>query len=381
MFQASMRMTRCEAGARDGSALSYSGYFKGITQVISRGGYGLLVDATARRLARDVLLSDIEEILIYAEKHGSDCHPARIEVMVSGICVPFVMNVAVSARGKARLCSEFDLLQHLGRKYDFPFLPQAYFFGEASCSSGHNGEADTSLPMFLADWFEGYHEFHLSVDREDGSQGLVVWDTDKGHYHLRPSHSSQIYRQAARILTLYYDVETFEQIFPWHHAAGDFIVKAAEESLDVRLVTARQYGSMMDRSEVVSAHEGLLFFLLNLSLRMRLDRLDGVGAVVWADDDCLGASLEGFVEGLRTKEQDKTIHVGFVNGFLQHCRSLCKEDLSDMFEALADACDQAAPDMPVIRGHLKRHISRFHSAFQGLEDSRFLTTTRPKTSL
>ena len=376
-----MRMTRCEAGARDGSALSYSGYFKGITQVISRDGYGLLVDATARRLARDVLLSDIEEILIYAEKHGSDYHPARIEVMVGDVCVPFVMNVGVTARGKARLCSEFDVLQHLGRKYDFPFLPLAYFYGEASCSSGHNGEADTSIPMFLADWFEGYHEFHLSVDSEDGSQGLVLWDTDKGHYHLRPSHSSQIYRQAARILTLYYDVETFEQIFPWHHAAGDFIVRAAEESLDVRLVTARQYGSMMDRSEGVSAHEGLLFFLLNLSLRMRLDRLDGVGAVAWADDDCLGASLEGFVEGLRTKEQNKTIRVGFLNGFLQHCHSLGKEDLSDRCEALVNACDQAAPDMPVIRAQLKRHISRFHSALQDLEDSRFLTTRTPKTSL
>jgi len=376
-----MRVTRCEAGARDGSALSYSGYFKGITQVISRDGYGLLVDATARKLARNISLSDIEEILVYAEKHGSDYHPARIEVMVGDVCVPFVMNVGVTARGRARLCNEFDVLQHLGRKYDFPFLPRAYFYGEASCSSEHNGEADTSLPMFLADWFEGYHEFHLSVDREDGSQGLVLWDTDKGHYHLRPSHSSQIYRRAARILTLYYDVETFEQIFPWHHAAGDFIVRAAEESLDVRLVTARQYGSMMDRSEGVSAHEGLLFFLLNLSLRMRLDRLDGVGAVAWADDGCLDATLQGFLEGLRVHERKGMIDTGFVEDFVKQCGSVTKGDLSERFHALIDACDQAAPDMPVIRGHLKRHISRFHSAFQGLEDSRFLTTARPETTL
>lgn len=375
-----MRVTRCEAGAADDLALSYSQYFKGITDVISKDGYRLLVDATARQQERDISLADIEEILTYAEKHGSDYHPARIEVMVDGVCATFVMNVAVSARGKARLCNEFDVLQHLGRKYDFPFLPQAYFYGEASCSSGHNGEADTSLPMFLADWFEGYHEFHLSVDSEDGSQGLVLWDTDKGHYHLRPSHSSQIYRQAARILTLYYDVETFEQIFPWHHAAGDFIVKAAEESLDVRLVTARQYGSMMDRSEGVSAHEGLLFFLLNLSLRMRLDRLDGVGAVAWADDGCLDATLQGFLEGLRVHERKGMIDTGFVEDFVKQCSSVTKGALSERFHALIDACDQAAPDMPVIRGHLKRHISRFHSAFQGLEDSRFLTTTRPKTS-
>ncbi len=73
-----MRVTRCEAGAADDLALSYGQYFRGITDVISRDGYGLLVDATARRLARDVLLSDIQEILIYTEKHGSDYHPARV---------------------------------------------------------------------------------------------------------------------------------------------------------------------------------------------------------------------------------------------------------------------------------------------------------------
>jgi hypothetical protein len=353
--QAPMRLTRCETRPAHSPALSYGQYFEGITDVISRDGYRLLVDATARQLTEDISLADIDEILIYAEKHGSDYHPARIEVRVDDGSASFAMNVAVTSRGKARLSHEFEVVQHLNTKYDFPFLPRTYFQGEAALPS---------MLMFLADWFEGYHEFHLSIDKKDGSRKLVLWDPEKNNCYLSRPQAWQIYSQAARILTFYYDIETFEQIFPWHHAAGDFVVKAQEKSLDVRLVTARQYAPMLERSEGVSAHEALLFFLLNLSVRMRLDRLGGVGAVAWADDDCLDATLEGFVEGLRIKQGKGPINERFVNEFLQYLQCLAKEDLLYRFHALIDACDQAAPDIPVIICHLESHISKFHLALQ-----------------
>jgi len=340
-----------------GPVLTYGHYFRGITDVISKDGYSLLVDATGRQLARDIRVTDIEEIRIYSEKHGSDYHPARIEVVVEDFCVPFVMNVAITERGKVWLCREFEVLQHLNSKYDFPFLPRAYFQGEASAPS---------MLMFLADWFQGYHEFHLSIDKEDGSQRLVLWDADKGCYHIIWPLALQTYSKAAMVLTLYYDVETFEQIFPWHHAAGDFVAKVQEESLDVRLVTARQYAPMLEHSEGISVHEALLFFLLNLSVRMRLDRLDGDGPIAWADDGCVDATIEGFLEGLRIKQRKGFIDQGFTVGFLDYIGTLAREDLSYGFHALIDASDQTAPDIPVIRNHLEGHISRFHSALQNL---------------
>ena len=358
--QTPVRLTRCETDPAHGPALTYGQYLEGITDVISKDSYRLLIDATARQLAEDISLADIEHILIYAEKHGSDYHPARIEVRVNELRASFVMYVAVTSRGKARLSREFEVLQHLNTKYEFPFLPETYFQGEAF---------SPSMLMFLADWFEGYHEFHLSVDKKDGSQKLVLWDTEKTPCYLSRPQAWQIYREAARILTLYYNLETFEQIFPWHHAAGDFVVKTQKKSIDVRLITARQYAPMLERSEGVSVHEALLFFLLNLSIRMRLDRLDGVGAVAWADDDCVDATLEGFMEGLRMKQAKGFIDEGFVNGFMQYLCSLAKGDLSYGFYALVDACDQAAPDIPVIRSHLERHISNFHLALQSLRDS------------
>lgn len=357
----SLRLTRGGTPSASGPSVTLGQYFRAIKNVISRDTYGPLVDATASQLAEDVCLADVEVIRICAEKHGSDYHPARIEVTVNGACAAFVMNVAVTARGKDRLRREFSLLKYLNGKCDFPFLPQTYFQGEAFFSAGRDGG---SMVMFLADWFTGYHEFHLSIDESDGSRKLVVWNTVKGHQRLSPSQARQVYSQAAKIMTLYYDIETFEQIFPWHHAAGDFVVKTQDKSLDIRLVTARQYARMVDRSAGISVHEALLFFLLNLSVRMRLDRIDGVGGVAWADDECLGATLEGFVEGLRIKEGQGMVGRGFVDGFIQYARSLRKKDLADRFHALIDACDQAAPDIPVIRGHLESHVWKHHLALQ-----------------
>jgi hypothetical protein len=354
-----MRLTRSDPDPGQGPVVTYSQYFEGIEDVISKDGYGGLVDATARSLGKDISLDKINDIVIRSEKHGSDYHPARIEVMVGSVCAAFVMNVAVTARGKARLHQEFEVLEYLNRKYDFPFLPRSYFQGE----SFH-----TAMPMFLADWFQGYHEFHLSIDKEDSSQGLLLWDSEKGPYRLSRPQAQQVYHQSARILTLYYDLETFEQIFPWHHAAGDFVVKAQGETIDVKLITARQYAPMLEPSQGLSGQEALLFFLLNLSLRMRLDRLDGVGSVAWADDACVDATVGGFVGGLRAKEREGVVETGFVDRFVSYLSSLAIEGLTDGFSAIVDAYDQRAPDLPVIRGHCESHILKFRSVLQGLKE-------------
>ena len=354
-----LRLTRQEPDLQEELSPNYADYFNRIADVISRDGYGPLALAAATQLDRNVSVRDIQEIVVYSEKHGSDYHPARVEVLAGDQRAIFVMNVAVTRRGKAWVSREFDVLQHLHSKYHYPFLPRTYFLGEAS---------PPTMLMFLADWFQGYHEFHLSIHEEHGRQELLVWDAEKGRRWLSEPQAWETYRQAARILTLYYDLETFEQIFPWHHAAGDFVVKADQGSVDVKLVTARQYAPMVDSLEGVSVHDALLLFLLNLSLRMRLDRLDGVGSVAWSADDCVTATLEGFLSGLKTKEQQGIAPEGFTDGFLSHIRSLSKEALSEGFHTLVAAYDQTAPDMPVIRLHLERHISKTHASLQGLKN-------------
>jgi len=359
-----IRESRHELHPETANTLNYGDYFQGITKAISQDGFRRLADATTRLMGHHVLPTEIQEIRIIAEKHGSDYHPARVEVFSGGPCIPFVMNVAVTERGKARLKNEFDVLQHLESKFDYDLIPRVYFQSEVLFQTDQKGAGETRLSMFLADWFEGYHEFHPSIDSQYGTQKVVLWEGTRGKRHLDACQVPEVYGQAAKIMTLYYDLETFKQIYPWHHAAGDFVVKAQNDSILVKLITARQYASMIEPSEKISVWDALLFFLLNLSVRTRLDRLDGVGELVWAGDACVDATVEGFLDGIRIKERQDANAEGLVGGFLYHAMHLNKEDLSNMFHALVDACNPAAPDMPVIKTHLERHIVTFHQALQ-----------------
>ena len=348
----------------DGAPLAptYAHYFEGIRDVIFRNNCKHLCTAVTTKVGEEISPADIEEIRIYAEKHGSDYHPAKIEVIVAGGNIAtFVMNVAVTERGRERLYREFDVLKRLNRKgaaTGTPFLPVAYFQEETCglCRTDNSPDTDTPfMVMFLADWFQGYHEFHLSVEKRVGHHlGLVVWNTDRGTRLLSDTQAAGTYAQVARILTGYYDPQSFQQIFPWHHAAGDFVVRVHPEASEVRLVTARQYAPMV---EGVSVFDALLFFLLNLSLRTRLDRLDGVGDLVWAEDGCVAATLSGFLEGLTLDRAD-------VKDFISYTRETGQAGLHDRFAALVDACSADAPDIPVIRKNLNRHVTVFHEAIQ-----------------
>lgn len=148
------------------------------------------------------------------------------------------------------------------------------------------------LACFLADWFEGFHEFHLSLDPVDGIIKLILWNGSPSPFYLSKQQARSVYFEISNILTLFYNPRTYDQIFPWHHGAGDFVVKLDGGRIEVRLVTVRQYGPLAD-PEAMSVEEALVFFFLNLSLRMRLDRLDGVGEIAWAGEECLNSTWEG----------------------------------------------------------------------------------------
>ncbi len=341
---------------------TYGHYFEGIRDVIFRSGGKQLCAAATTQTGKQISPADIAEVRIYAEKHGSDYHPARIELFLAdGNMARFVMNVAVTERGRERLYREFDVLKRLNRKdaaAGTSFLPVVYFQDETGGPRRADHSPGTDPPvmvMFLADWFQGYHEFHLSVEKGAGHPlGLVVWNPDRPTRFLSDTQAAATYAQVARILTGYYDTRSFQQIFPWHHAAGDFVVRIRPEASEVRLVTARQYAPMV---EGVSVFDALLFFLLNLSLRTRLDRLDGVGDVAWAADGCVAATLSGFLEGLTLDRAD-------VKDFISYAKETGQAGLQDRFAALVDACSTDAPDIPVIRKHLNRHIAVFHEAIQ-----------------
>jgi hypothetical protein len=359
-----LRIDRLQSQRADRSALTYLQYFHAISSALSKDDYSRLIQAVGALTGKDISINHIKEIRIFSEKHGSDYHPARIEVRLPEKKVFFVMNVAATERGRRRLLNEFGVLQQLEKKYGYPYLPRVFFHDRFACGAHASDCKGASLAMFLGEWFGGYHEFHITCNKEDQEKKIVLWDGVEGNHFLLKGEVAHVYEEAARILTLYFDIKTFEQIFPWHHAAGDFIVTKDDVFPRVRLITARQYAPMLDPKGGLPEEEGLLFFFLNLSLRMRLDRLDGTGDVVWADVACLDATVQGFKKGLETQVSEGRIPPGMPEAFFDYCRMVGSEGFSERVNALVGACDSRAPDMPVVRANLEKHMEEMISALR-----------------
>jgi hypothetical protein len=267
-----------------------------------------------------------------------------------------VLNGAVSAAGRGALQREYRLLGRMGG----PYLPEVYGMGRGCTAAG------TEIPMFLGRWFNGYCEFHLS----DGGAGkgsksrMAVWDTDGGNFFMTDRQVAALYSRMAKILTHYYAIDTFEQIYPWHHAAGDFVVKCRSDTVTVKLITVRQYGAMIDtegvKTDTALILESLLLFLLNMTLRMRIDRIDGVGDVAWAGDFAVEATLAGFFAELAEKPRTAMFSDAPDVCFRDYLLGCSPQDLFDRAEYLVGAYDPHAPDTAVVRRHLKDHVAQLY---------------------
>jgi hypothetical protein len=329
----------------------YRTYFQSIEAFLTQGAFKPFLHAASQKVGREISPDERIGILIRAEKHGLLYHPASIEVIAGHEKAKFGLNVAVSDTGKAWLQEEVSVLQHLFSTYHLPYLPEIYFSGELN-----------SMFFVLESWFEGYHEFHITLD-EEGKQRLQLWEFGTGYLNLTVEQSFEIYKQAAKILTCYYDFENFNYIYPWHHAAGDFIVKVADKKTDVRLTTARRYNPLLDfQQDSTEPIFALFYFFLHLSLQMRLDKSEGVGDVVWAEDFSIDAAILGFLEALRQKPYFKN-SPGRLEEFTDLLRSFSVEELKTSFHPLMDLYS-GKKDLPVIEMNLGRHAETLHAAIQ-----------------
>ena len=337
-----------------GKFVSYGDYFTAVRAFIENNDFQVLTGAASRLLGRPISARDIDTISICLEKHGEFYHPARIEVRIGNSPLFFVVNMGVSPAGRKTIQNEYALLKRLGRQFTADFIPEIYGTFTAKTSSGF------SLPMFLGQWFDGFHEFHLSGDPVNPSAKLKIWDTPTGHRFLTPGQSQDIYRHAAMILTYYYNIETFEQIFSWHHAAGDFIIKPLDgDTVAMKLVTVRRYGPLFENvaQTPTAVVDALLIFFLNLSLRNRLDRIDGTGDLAWAGDAAVIGTLDGFFQGLELKARAGEVPDDFPNLFRKYLNGYSETELYDLICSIADRYPASAREISLIRSMLKKHVS------------------------
>lgn len=360
-------MSRKPSDKKEDISISHGDYFCAVRDFLEKDSFRQLLSALSQQVRYDVTLRKIKEIRIYLEKHGEFYHPARIETALPEATVAFVLNVALSSAGKDCAHREYRLLQKLNQDFSFSLLPRVFGQGRAFLKA-----AKLELRMFLGEWLEGYNEFHISRDPSDDKLKIVVWDSEIGNYFLTAGQTMELYRQAARVLTGYYNVETFDHIFSWHHAAGDFVVKCQSDKVYVKLVSVRQYGPMFasnngpdsQNPDAVIVLEALLVFFLKLVMRMRLDRLDGTGEIVWSDKVAVEQSLKGFLDALALKSPGSLMAEPLVDCFQQHLSSYTRSELLALNRALVAKYHPRSPDLPVIKQHLTQHVDDLYAAVQ-----------------
>ena len=184
-----------KTGGDDPDGLTYGDYFMAVRQFLENREFKVVTSAILEVTQQPCLSRDISTIDIFLVKHGQFYHPARVEVMAMGQVFTFVVNVAVSFSGKSCIEREFDLLNRLSLTPSGAYLPRVYGYGEVILSKG------CVVKLFLGQWFDDFHEFHISVDPRDQQYKIRVWHSHEVPKFLTPEETLELYRQIALILT------------------------------------------------------------------------------------------------------------------------------------------------------------------------------------
>ncbi|NLI83630.1 MAG: hypothetical protein GX443_18395 [Deltaproteobacteria bacterium] len=279
-----------------GIVLHYGPYLRSLEHFLTSSHHEALCTSLSSHLGRSVGPHEVRSLEIISEKHGAYYHVARVCVTLLETVCHLCINVAVTEPQHAALEREFQTLLKLGNRFPHHHLPHAYYLGEIPLSDHSPGTLlETRLKLAVLEWFEGYLEFHLSRENRSGRPALRLWETDQRGAYLSRAESQSVYQRASHILTSYLDADSFAQIFPWHHGAGDFVVRLSPEEPDVKLITARDYRTLASWGEGgPNPWLGALHFFYGLTIRMRLDRLDGTGPLAWAPYQSLSGVIKGF---------------------------------------------------------------------------------------
>ena len=350
----------------DDASVSHADYFRAAKAFLEAHSYDIIARAASQSLGRKVKVKDISEIGIHLEKHGAYYHPARVETILGQKQLAFVLNLALSESGQRFVEMDYHHLKRLNTETPLHYLPQVYGWDRISASAGLN------FGMFLGEWFDKYHEFHLAWDPSAETLKIGVWDEQRGRFFLTAEQTKTLYAKVAKILTCYYNMVSFEQILAWHHAAGDFVVNIENGKLRLRLVTVRRYAAIFDNisQDQIPAKDphrllqALLVFFLNLSIQMRLDRLEGVGDMVWSDRAAVDATLTGFLDALSMKPDIDTLPDSPPVCFMAYLSACKVSDLFDLSEAIVNRFNPNMPELPVIKKNLSEHVETLYGSIQ-----------------
>lgn len=142
--------------------------------------------------------------------------------------------------------------------------------------------------------------------------------------------------------------------------------------MELRLVTVRRYAAIFEKQKNIRAApvdpqqilQALLIFFLRLSIHMRLDRLDGIGEMVWSDSIAVEATLIGFLEALSMKPDVPSLPDSPLACFIAYLASCTEEDLIDLTAAIVNRFNPQMPGLTVVQKNMRRHAETLYTSFQ-----------------
>jgi hypothetical protein len=329
-------------------------YFAAISDFVLREGWRPLALLLSRSWDRKVNPDEVDGIVIRYEKYGTLYQIASATVQAGDDTLALAVTTAMSPSAKETLDREFDLLQELNRRIQPSYLPETYYKETLTIQKQEGAE---HLLMTLSEWFEGFHEWHFSKDKE-GREQIVVWDMGGGFRFASEYEAREIVRQASMILALHYRPDDYRHISPWHHGAGDFVVRTGGKAVEVKLVTVRGYEPIVpsEGEGKVGPLDALVLFLLNTSVKMRLDKQEGMGEPFWAEAAVLDPLLEGFFQALKIKASEEGTQVPTTGDFIQYLKSMSQDRIrAILLEHLKEYRLYDPLDAAFVLKHLDEH--------------------------
>ena len=338
-------------------------YFVAIKDFILQKNGAPLIGILSRIWGRQTTLNDIETILIRYEKYGTLYQIGSVEIIGAHNNIKFGTSMALTPDTKAQMALEYEIIEELNKGLDITCLPEMFL---KTVIRVEKHDVTETVVISLFEWFEGYHEWHVKKD-DDGKEHMVIWDLQKGYRFATDKQAYDIIQQASKILTLYYNIQTYHQIFPWHHGSGDFVVKFEGDKTDVRLITVRGYGPLVlyKAHEFVDPLKALVLFFLSLTVKMRMDKDEGMGGPVWADSITPLPVINGLLEGLRIQE---TKGMSPPNGeaMVRHIlKDMDIDEIKAMLDSQLNIYKNIDPfDSEVITEYLDRHAEEVFQAIK-----------------
>jgi hypothetical protein len=334
-------------------------YFEAAHTFLTRG-QGEMVCHAVSCLAPEP--GPIHALNVCLEKHGAFYHPLKITAVTGSATVFLVLNGAVRDPGLTLIETECRLLADLADRVEPAWIPRV--FGAKTFV-----EKKGRIGFFLGQWFDRFCEFHITRTGKDYQ--VAIWKDDGTHEPVPWHRAEKIYEQIACVLTDYYEKDTGLEIFPWHLAAGDFVVNSHDE---VRLITVRGIGQLTETaSDICDVRVRQLFclllYFLNLTLCMRLDRVDGTGSLAWLPDRVVDAAVKGMIRSLKMYDQKNTPLVesdGLTARFLEFVKRFDSAQLHDMLIHLLEDRHFTAGEVQLIRKHLDAHCERIQKTVSAL---------------